>query len=260
MNPQAFDGIGYVDFTWNPVTGCLRDCDYCYARGIAKRFQSPIDTVAEKSPFSHTDDFICYEGIYHCPFPFGFKPTLYQERLTEPIRRRKPVSIFVVDMGDLFGPWISYGWQKAIFDAVAKANQHKYLWLTKYPDLMTAAWERWKKDNNDICDVQQWYFGTTVINHNDMRRVEQLPRGHGVAGRWVSFEPLVGYPWPERYHLDCFDFAVIGPQTGHHAALCDPEWVADLLHFLHYRPAIRIWMKGDLYKTWPIRQRPEEMI
>ena len=30
--------IDWADSTWNPVTGCLHDCEYCYARGIAKRF------------------------------------------------------------------------------------------------------------------------------------------------------------------------------------------------------------------------------
>lgn len=30
--------IDWCDSTWNPVTGCLHGCEYCYARGIANRF------------------------------------------------------------------------------------------------------------------------------------------------------------------------------------------------------------------------------
>lgn len=30
--------IDWCDSTWDPVTGCLHGCKYCYARGIAKRF------------------------------------------------------------------------------------------------------------------------------------------------------------------------------------------------------------------------------
>lgn len=30
--------IDWADATWNPVTGCLHDCEYCYARRIAERF------------------------------------------------------------------------------------------------------------------------------------------------------------------------------------------------------------------------------
>jgi hypothetical protein len=30
--------IEWCDRTWNPVTGCLHGCQYCYAERIAKRF------------------------------------------------------------------------------------------------------------------------------------------------------------------------------------------------------------------------------
>ena len=32
--------IEWCDSTWNPLTGCLHDCEYCYARKIANRFGS----------------------------------------------------------------------------------------------------------------------------------------------------------------------------------------------------------------------------
>ena len=31
--------IDWADATWNPVTGCLHSCLYCYARGMAKRYE-----------------------------------------------------------------------------------------------------------------------------------------------------------------------------------------------------------------------------
>ena len=30
--------IDWCDSTWNPVTGCQHDCEYCYARSLAKRY------------------------------------------------------------------------------------------------------------------------------------------------------------------------------------------------------------------------------
>ena len=41
--------IDWCDSTWNPVTGCLHGCEYCYARGIANRFgchATPDDKVS----------------------------------------------------------------------------------------------------------------------------------------------------------------------------------------------------------------------
>ena len=35
---QVNDNIGWAKWSWNPVTGCLHNCDYCYARDIANRF------------------------------------------------------------------------------------------------------------------------------------------------------------------------------------------------------------------------------
>lgn len=32
--------IDWADATWNPVTGCLHGCEYCYARKIAERFRA----------------------------------------------------------------------------------------------------------------------------------------------------------------------------------------------------------------------------
>ena len=75
--------IEWTDFTWNPVTGCLHGCPYCYARGTARRFYPP--------------------GI-------GFSPHFWSERLSKPGRRKKPAKIFVSSMGDLFGDWVPRNW------------------------------------------------------------------------------------------------------------------------------------------------------
>lgn len=37
--------IEWCDSTWNPVTGCLHGCEYCYVRRIVQRF-SGLDGVS----------------------------------------------------------------------------------------------------------------------------------------------------------------------------------------------------------------------
>lgn len=34
--------IEWCDSTWNPVTGCLHGCEYCYAKKQANRFKGCI--------------------------------------------------------------------------------------------------------------------------------------------------------------------------------------------------------------------------
>ena len=63
--------IEWCDYTWNPVTGCLHGCEYCYAPGIANRFA---------------------DG--------NFDPTFHQYRLGEPYKHKKPQNIFV---GSIYG-------------------------------------------------------------------------------------------------------------------------------------------------------------
>lgn len=90
-----------LDYTWNPVTGCKRECEYCYARKIHKRFN--------KTPFR--------EIVYH------------HNRINEPAKIKNPSTIFVGSMSD-----IAF-WDKEILEVVAKSceilNRHTFMFLSK---------------------------------------------------------------------------------------------------------------------------------
>ena len=99
--------IDWCDMTWNPVTGCLHGCEYCYTDRIANRFASKVYTQ-NKINFAKdfkTDLHIPYKSNLGKiePYPAGFQPTFHRYRLDEPKQKTKPLRIFVSSMGDLFG-------------------------------------------------------------------------------------------------------------------------------------------------------------
>jgi len=171
--------IEWCDYTWNPVTGCLHGCPYCYARKIAERFKG---TKA---------------------WPEGFKPSFHSERLSDPILMKKPQTIFVCSIADLFGEWVPDAWIGFVFRTVENAPQHTYIFLTKNPKrYLTIPGEYFKKNR---------WFGTTVTGNYDVGQrihwLQRLPQGN----TFVSFEPLV----EEIRCLDLHDIGqvIIGAQT-----------------------------------------------
>jgi len=103
MNKQKKIGIGWCDYTWSPVTGCLNNCWYCYAAKIGKRFQG------------------------------HFKPTFHPERLKQPYKLKTPSKIFVCSMADLFGKWMSSDVIEKVIQVARDNPQHTFQFLTKNP-------------------------------------------------------------------------------------------------------------------------------
>ena len=58
----------WADYTWNPVTGCLRNYDFCYAKELAETR---------------------LRGWFGYPEGEPFKPIFHPNRLLEPMRIKK---------------------------------------------------------------------------------------------------------------------------------------------------------------------------
>ena len=107
--------IDWCDSTWNPVTGCLHGCEYCYARRIAERFGCATIAIYDEDGYV-VDGFVtCADGTCHemehpyedcgkgriAPYPYEFDPTFHRYKLDEPQHWKKPRTIFVCSMADL---------------------------------------------------------------------------------------------------------------------------------------------------------------
>ena len=119
--------IEWCDMTWNPVTGCLHNCEYCYARKIAQRFGGDLSFT---SIFKSYEIYDLNEKVWQfsrgkiAVYPYKFAPTFHRYHLNEPQKHKKPQNVFVCSMADLFGDWIPDEWIQAVFKACEAAPQH----------------------------------------------------------------------------------------------------------------------------------------
>lgn len=122
-NPDGSQGR-----TWNPIRGCTRispGCGGpgphggCYAEVIAARFSGPG---------------LPYHGIAEMrggKARWTGKLAFVEEKLTEPLKVRKPTTWFVNSMSDLFHESVPDAWIDRVFAVMALCPQHTFQVLTK---------------------------------------------------------------------------------------------------------------------------------
>lgn len=202
--------IEWCDSTWNPVTGCLHGCEYCYARKIANRFGEHKKETGVVELHWKRDN----------PYPYDFYPTLHKYRMDEPSKKTKGQNIFVCSMADLFGDWVHPDWIKQVFEVCNNAPQHNYLFLTKNPSKYDEVIRNNYKDFI-INHMSNWWFGTTVNDENSFRdKGYELFESTGNcqkkrANRFLSIEPLLGeIEETSLENLQYIDWVIIGAETG----------------------------------------------
>lgn len=227
--------IDWADRTWNPVTGCLHCCEYCYARKITQRFgRETLNAGLYLYPVADKE---------MTPYPWGFAPTLHAYRLTEPQKIKKPQNIFVCSMADLFGDWVPDEWIKVVFKACEAAPQHRYLFLTKNS-------KAYKKDPvYSYCQItvkDNWWFGATITG----KETRDETWGVLIAltycrNSFLSIEPLHGPVCsPDAYMPK---WIIIGAETGNRKDKIVPkkEWVDSIVEQCQNRGS-KVFMKESL--------------
>ena len=273
--------IDWCDSTWSPVTGCLHGCEYCYAYNIAYRFGS----VCTESNSENGYDCDLYEGtgenhvldkpalrewkngkVTKSPYPFCFDPTFHRYKLDEPQHWKKPRTIFVCSMADLFGDWVPDEWIEQVFKACEAAPQHRYLFLTKNP-------ARFKQlRNNGIKLPNYCWIGTSVTRDAEQAdqytgRTGYLSENWDTTAQWfVSVEPIL-----ERMsrssieNLTAMKWVIVGAETGNRKGKVVPrkEWIDEIAAEckrcrtpIFMKDSLRGLMGADFKQEFPWEEKP----
>lgn len=268
--------IEWCDMTWNPVTGCLHNCPYCYARRIAERFGLDFAPKLDDPGMEGACKYDSAEGMDTMlelekpyvkggriqPYPMAFLPTFHRYRLDEPARKTKGQKIFVCSMADLFGEWVPDEWQLEVYKACGKADWHKYLFLTKNPKAYSKVFYRSELDYR-----HNFWLGTTVTDDKNFnKRGFELFEFTGAdqkrhANRFLSIEPLLGKISDKVLsNVQFIDWVIIGAETGNRKGKVIPEkeWIDNIVSGCH-EAGVPVFMKNslkdlmgdDFIQEWP---------
>lgn len=226
----------YWTKAWNVVSGCTPaspGCTHCWAQAMHNRFSG--------RPFSEV--------------------TLHPERLAEPLHWRKPQTVFVANMGDLFHPAVPFEFIAATWAAMILAPQHTFLVLTKRPermrqvvrdshfyDAVLSAAEGFRDkcprllmigiSNPSTVPPTNVWLGTTAEDQERANERIPLLLATSAAHRWVSLEPLLGAidltdltvrEEFSEWRGAKLDQVIVGGEAGPSARPCNLGWLRDIV-------------------------------
>jgi len=188
--------IEWTESTWNPVTGCDKispGCKHCYAERMANRLQKM--------------------GMHQ--YKDGFKLALQPEALKLPHKWKKPRTIFVNSMSDLFHENVPLEYIQKVFEVMNDTPYHTYQILTKRSTRMKQLAPKLKWTKNI-------WMGVSVENQTFTKRIDDL-RLVPAAVRFLSIEPLIGAI--NTINLEGIDWVIVGGESGPRARPIKEEWV-----------------------------------
>jgi len=186
----------------------------------------------------------------------AFDVSVHEDVLTKPLDWKKPHTIFVNSMSDLFHEDVEFDFIQQVFDIMSRANWHTFQILTKRSDRLLELNDKIEWPNNV-------WMGVSVENQDYLDRIDNLRRT-GALVKFISFEPLLGKINDAALHG--IDWVIVGGESGPNARPMKEEWVFSIKDIcsIHNIPFFfKQWggfnkkkngrkLRGDIFEEMPI--------
>lgn len=205
--------IEYLTDTWNPIAmrcdPVSPGCAHCWHLRMCAR-HAGNDRLPKELREARAGGPFC----------------LMEKELTKPLRWRKPRTVGVQFMGDLFHPKVTHSQQCRVMSMIEACPRHTFLLLTKRIE---------GADGFFCCEEygvpENAWLGVTVCNQQEADEKIPVLLQIPAAVRFLSLEPLLGDMlikwWLDGQHESGNrpDWVIVGPETGPGARPCKLEWI-----------------------------------
>lgn len=246
--------ISWCDETINPVVGCSKissGCKNCYAENMARRL------AAMGIPQ--------YKDVIQHNWPSADKwnghAAFVESELHKPSKWKKPRSVFVSSMGDLFHDAVNVNWQLAVLDMVNTFKQHTFIFLTKRPENMR------RLLSTDVAAagavLPNLIVGVSVEDQQTADERIPVLLATPAAKRFISIEPMIGpvdiwdhlknylQGFPLKVIKPALNGVILGGESGNQARDLDPLWA------IQVRDQCAAAGVPFMFKQWSHRNRNE---
>jgi protein gp37 len=148
----------------------------------------------------------------------GFEVALHERVLELPLTWKKPQTVFVNSMSDLFHDKVPEAFIRRVFGLMRRASWHTFQVLTKRAERLDTLGRKLDWPPN-------LWMGVSVETRKYLSRLDHLRRTPARV-KFISFEPLL-----ERLgniNLARIDWAIVGGESGPGARPMEKAWVVEI--------------------------------
>ena len=233
--------IEWAEETWNPIIGCSKvspGCNNCYAERMAVRL---AHMEIWRKPDVNSEYYYPNVIVPQKGSGWNGNTRFVEPALHKPLKWKKPKTIFICSMGDLFHESVQFEWISKVFSITQKCKHHTFLVLTKRPERML---EYFIHMGIKYPYLNVW-LGVTAENKEQADKRIPILLQIPAAKRFVSIEPMLskidiseylkvinesgfndyGGPFSGR---DKLDWVICGGESGPGARPVHPDWVRSI--------------------------------